>query len=408
MQPNTKPLEGNFLNTVIEQESIAKEPIRRIKINESEITILGTAHISSKSVDAVREIIEKEKPDTVCVELCNSRMTSIQDPEHWKKLDIFKVFKERKMYLLLASLILSSFQKKLGKGEIKPGDELRAAMDEGKKIGAKVVPVDREIQTTLKRSWGNVSFFSKMYLLSALITSLLVKEDVTPEKIEELKSDDALKDLFSQLPPRYNSIKEVIIDERDKYLAENIRRQAKDSKKVFAVVGAGHLEGIMKHITEDQTIDHLDEIPKAGISGKIQLAVLPLFILGLMGATFYFSGFQAGTELVKEWIIVKGVCAAIGALIALAHPISIILAFIAAPIGNFNPIIKPGWLAALTEIWMKKPLVEDFEKIADDSEHFTGFWKNRVLKIFLVLLLPQIGSSIGTFLVTWKGLKGLF
>lgn len=127
-----------------------------------------------------------------------------------------------------------------------------------------------------------------------------------------------------------------------------------------------------------------------------------------MGATFYFSGFEAGTELIKEWIIFKGTLAALGALIALAHPLSIILAFIAAPIGNFNPIIKPGWLAALTEIWMKKPLVEDFEHIADDSEHFTGFWKNRVLKIFLVLLLPQIGSSIGTFLVTWKGIKGLF
>ena len=356
----------------------------------------------------MREIIGTEKPDTVCVELCKSRMTSIQDAEHWKKLDIFKVFKERKMYLLLASLILSSFQKKLGKGEIKPGDELKAAIDEGNKIGAKVVPVDREIQITLKRSWGNVGFFSKMYLLSALITSLLVKEEVSPEKIEELKSDDALKDLFSQLPPRYNSIKEVIIDERDKYLAENIRRQAKDSKKIFAVVGAGHLEGIMKHILEDQTIDHLDEIPKSGIWGKLQIAILPLFILALMGATFYFSGFEAGTELIKEWIIFKGTLAALGALIALAHPLSIILAFIAAPIGNFNPIIKPGWLAALTEIWMKKPLVEDFEHIADDSEHFTGFWKNRVLKIFLVLLLPQIGSSIGTFLVTWKGIKGLF
>lgn len=396
------------MEIVKEQESINKEPVRRIKINNSEIIILGTAHISQKSVEAVHDIIEKEKPDTVCVELCNSRMASIQDAEHWKKLDIFKVFKERKMYLLLASLILSSFQKKLGKGMIKPGDELRAAMDDGKKIGAKVVPVDREIQTTLKRSWGNVGFFSKMYLLSALITSLLVKEEVTPEKIEELKSDDALKDLFSQLPPRYNSIKEVIIDERDKYLAENIRRQAKDQKKVFAVVGAGHLEGIMKHITEDQNIDHLDVIPVAGLWSKLQIAILPVFILVLMAATFYFSGVAAGTDLLVQWIIIKGTLAALGALVALAHPVSIILAFIAAPIGNFNPIIKPGWLAALTEIWMKKPLVEDFERIADDSEHFTGFWKNRVLKIFLVLLLPQIGSSIGTFLVTWKGIKGLF
>jgi pheromone shutdown-related protein TraB len=396
--------------TILSSIDLSKEPIRRLKIKNTEVIILGTAHISANSVDAVKEIIKTEKPDKVCVELCQSRLIAIKDPEHWKKLDIFKVFKERKMYLLLASLILSSFQKKLGKGEVKPGDEMRAAIDDGEKCGANIVPIDREVQTTLKRSWGNVSLFSKMYLFSALLSSLLVKEDVSAEKIEEMKSEDALKDLFSQLPPRYDQIKSVIIDERDIYLAENIRRQAVDgnSKKIFAVVGAGHLEGIMKFIETENDISKLDEIPKPRLSDKIQLAVLPLIILGIMVMTFIFSGVPAGTELLMSWIIIKGSLSALGAAIALANPISIVLAFIVAPIGNFNPILKPGWVAALVEIWFKKPLVEDFEKIADDSDHFTGFWKNRVLKIFLVLILPQIGSSIGTFLVTYKGAKELF
>lgn len=385
--------------------SKAKEPIRKINLFNSEIIILGTAHISANSVKAVEQIILEEKPDTVCVELCQSRMVSIKDPEHWKKLDVFKVFKERKMYLLLASLILSSFQKKLGKGEIKPGDEMRAAIREAEKINSKVVPIDREVQTTLKRSWGNVGFFSKMFLSSTLLASLLVKEEISEDKIEELKSDDALKDLFSKLPPRYNQIKEVIIDERDIYLAESIRRAAKDSKKILAVVGAGHLEGIMKNIETDHDLTPLDEIPEAKWTNNLGLYILPLFILSLMAYTFYASGFKAGTDLLLSWFLVKGTLSALGAAIALANPISIILAFLIAPIGNFNPILKPGWIAALVEIWIKKPLVEDFERIAEDSEHFTGYWKNRVLKIFLVLLLPQIGSSIGTFLVTWQGVK---
>ncbi|MCB1142644.1 MAG: TraB/GumN family protein [Leptospiraceae bacterium] len=389
------------------EDLLAKEPIRRLKINDCEVTLLGTAHISQKSVDAVDMLIRTENPDTVCIELCDSRMKSVKNPEHWKQLDIFKVFKDRKMYLLLASMILSSFQKKLGKGDIKPGDEMRKAMTLGEERNLKIVPVDREIQTTLRRAWGNVSFFSKSYLISALISSLLVKEDVSDEKIEEMKSDDMLNDLFSQLPHKFDQIKKVIIDERDQFLAQKIRDASKDSKKLLAVVGAGHLKGIMDYIETDREIHELDEIPKPGFFSKISYFILPAIILSLLAYTVYDLGAGAGLELVYSWILVKGTLSALGALIALAHPYSILLAFLAAPIGNFNPIIKPGWVAALCESWLRKPLVEDFEKIADDSEHFSGYWKNRVIRIFLVLLLPQLGSSIGTFIVTMKGFREL-
>lgn len=238
------------------------EPIETLKLGKTIVTILGTAHISQKSIDEVQRIIRKEKPDTVCVELCNSRMRSLKDNEHWKKLDIFKVFKERKMYLLLSSLILSAFQKKLGKDSIRPGDEMRMAIGEGERIGAKIVPIDREISTTLKRAWWNIGIFNRMILLSALLTSLFVKEDVSEEKIEEMKSEDVLKDLFSQLPKRYESIKNVIIDERDFYLAQKIRDASKEGKKIFAVVGAGHLQGIMNHIQEERDISDLDHLPR--------------------------------------------------------------------------------------------------------------------------------------------------
>ncbi len=386
------------------------EPVETFKLGKTIVTVLGTAHISQKSIDEVQKIIRKEKPDTVCVELCNSRMRSLKDNEHWKKLDIFKVFKERKMYLLLSSLILSAFQKKLGKDSIRPGDEMRMAIVEGEKIGARIVPIDREISTTLKRAWWNIGIFNRMFLLSALLTSLFVKEDVSEEKIEEMKSEDVLKDLFSQLPKRYESIKNVIIDERDSYLAQKIRDAAKEGKKIFAVVGAGHLQGIMNQVQEERDISSLDHLPRKVALDRWKGLLIPGIFFGLILTVFYFGGRQQGQELVLRWILVKGGLAALGAIISLAHPLSVILAFLAAPVGNFNPIIKPGWVAALCESWLRKPLVEDFEKIAQDSEHWKGYWKNNVIRIFLVFILPQIGSSIGTFIVTadlFRVLKGL-
>ncbi|MCX7998256.1 MAG: TraB/GumN family protein [Leptospiraceae bacterium] len=387
---------------------LSKEPIRKLQLGDCEVTLIGTAHVSEKSVQAVQQLISELQPDTVCVELCESRLKAIQDPDAWKKQDIFKVFKERKMYLLLSSLILSSFQKKLGTKGVRPGDEMRMAISEAMKLGAKIVPVDREVQTTLKRSWGNVGLWSKIYLSSVLLTSLVVKEEVPPEKIEEMKSEDALKDIFTNLPSRFNEVKKVIIDERDIYLAQKIREAAKTSKKLVAVVGAGHLAGILQAIHEEHDLKPLEEIPKMKLSEKLGILFFPLLILSLFGYIFYAYGMREGVEFLQSWALVKGSLAALGAAIALAHPISIILAFLAAPIGNFNPIIKPGWLAALAESYLRKPLVEDFENIAEDSEHWKGYWKNRVIRIFLVLLLPQVGSSIGTFIVTLEGFRKIF
>lgn len=387
------------------------EPFLLHKIGQTEIHILGTAHVSKQSVLEVERLIESVKPDAICIELCESRIKSVEDPDYLKKLDIFKVFKEKKMWLLLSSLILSSFQKKIGTKDIRPGDEMRKALEIGKKSKTPVIPVDREIQTTLKRSWGNVGFFSKMYLFSALLTSMLIREDVSEEKIEELKSDDILNDLFSQIPKKYESIKNVIIDERDIYLAEKIRRVAESnpkSKAIVAVVGAGHLAGISKHIQKVNDISNLDVLPVVTWWSRLSILIYPVFFAALIGYTTLSQGGDAGLDLVYKLITIKGGLAALGALIAWAHPISILLAFVTAPIGTFIPIFKAGWVSALAESYLRKPLVEDFERIAEDSETIAGLWKNRVIHIFLVLFLPQIGSTIGTFIVAGKGLSNLF
>ncbi|MCZ8343384.1 MAG: TraB/GumN family protein [Leptospira sp.] len=393
------------------KEYKTNEPYLLHKIGKTEIHILGTAHVSKQSVLEVDRLIELVKPDAICIELCESRIKSVEDPDYLKKLDIFKVFKEKKMWLLLSSLILSSFQKKIGTKDIRPGDEMRKALEIGKKSKTPVVPVDREIQTTLKRSWGNVGFFSKMYLFSALLTSMLVREDVSEEKIEELKSDDILNDLFSQIPKKYESIKNVIIDERDIYLAEKIRRVAVSnpkSKSIVAVVGAGHLAGISKHIKNENDISSLDVLPVVTWWSRLSILIYPVFFAALIGYTTFSQGGEAGLDLIYKLITIKGGLAALGALIAWAHPISIILAFVTAPIGTFIPIFKAGWVSALAESYLRKPLVEDFERIAEDSETLVGLWKNRVIHIFLVLFLPQIGSTIGTFIVAGKGISNLF
>lgn len=399
-KPKTKTKDSPFKSS---------EPFYQDTIGKTQIFILGTAHVSEKSIEEVERCIRLIQPDVVCVELCESRLKSIQDPNYLQKLDIFKVFKERKMWLLLSTLILSSFQKKLGMGKVKPGDELKKAVELAQMNKTKLVPIDREIQITLKRAWGTVNFFSKYMLFSLLLTSLFAKEDLSLEKVEEMKSEDVLKDLFSQLPSRFDSIKRVIIDERDMYLSEKVRKEAEllGKGKVFVVVGAGHLQGMISQVHKQNDLVPLDELPPKSPFAFLKWASIPLFLTGLIGYVYYSQGSENAGELIWKFLLIKSALAGLGGLVALAHPVSIFLAVFFAPIGTFIPVLKPGWIAGLSESWLRKPLVSDFEKIAEDTEHWKGFWKNRVIRIFMVFLLPQIGSSLGTILVSWKAIKSI-
>lgn len=417
---------GSFTNT--EAKSKIEGPLFRLKTKEADILVLGTAHVSQRSVEDVQHAFKEFKPDSVCVELCRPRHEAISDPERWKKLDLARVIRQKKLALLVANLMLSAFQKKIGEQSgVEPGAEMKEALTLARKNGARVILADREIRATLSRAWNRVGFFRRMWLGSYLLSSLLVREEVDPEEVERLKEEDAFADLFKSLPSRYNSIKEVIIDERDHYLAESIRRTAQDHpeletvtdgktetektpvsgkgrkrKKILAVVGAGHLPGIMKALEEQKEVSlkELSHVPKGKPIRSIIAWVAFSVVLILLGTTVATGG---GEKAVKEallaWIFSRSFFAGLGAILAFAHPVSILVTIVMAPIVILFPWFRLWMFPALTENWLRKPRVEDFERIADDTETagglFRSLYTNRVLHLIWVVLLVSLGLTIG-------------
>ncbi len=390
--------------------------IYHIQNQDKEILLIGTAHVSRESAKLVREVILSEQPDTVCVELCQTRLASLQDNDKWRNMDIVKVIKEKKALLLLLNLMLASFQKKLAeKFDIKPGQEMINAMEAAKETGAEVIPSDREIQITLSRVWRSMGFWAKIKLLFQLIFSLGGSDEITEEDIEAMKQEDILKTLLSDVKKSHPVIERVLIDERDQFLAKKILDAP--GEKIVAVVGAGHVPGIKRYMSpqedlqdnpnsqkKDQTKDQKDEIdiaelnriPQGGNMGKILKWLIPGAILVLFALGFFMKGKGAGTDMIWLWIAANGIFAGLGALIALAHPLTILSSILAAPLTSLNPMIAAGWVSGLVEAISRKPKVRDLESIPDDILSIRGFWRNNVTRILLVVVFTNLGSTIGT------------
>jgi len=375
---------------------LESENITRINLPGKEIIIIGTAHISRDSVDLVKKTIEEEKPTTVCVELCEQRFSSLQDPEKWKKTDIVKIFKEGKANLLLVQLILASYQKKLGdKLKIKPGEEMLAAIEEAKKISSTLVLADRDIKVTLKRVWGSIGFFSAFKLLLSAVGSIFSPIDISEQEIENLKKGDALSQAMDEFSRYLPEVRTALIDERDSYLAAKI--QSAPGEKIVAVVGAGHVPGIKNKIYSPIDTAPLDELPKASLLSQILTWGIPaLFVIFLVYSSITI-GLSQGTKMLESWALITGTASAIGALLSLAHPFSIIAAFVSAPLATLHPLIATGWVSGLVEAWVRKPTVEDFETVVDDFTTVKGFFSNRILRVLLVMVLTNLGAMIGMF-----------
>ena len=377
------------------------ESIFRHIVNNKEIIIIGTAHISRESVELVDRTIQEEKPDTVCVELCQSRYQSIMQKDKWENMDIIKVIKEKKAFLLLSNLILSSFQKKIAdKFDMKPGSEMIKAIETAESIGAEIHLADRDIRITLSRTWRKMGFFTKFKLLFELILSFGSFEEIKEEDIEEMKKKDVLENLLNEIGQAMPELRHILIDERDYFLTEKIRNAP--GNKIVAVVGAGHVPGIQKNFETEIDIKELEIMPPKSkwtvfFKWAIPSAIILFIVLG-----FLFSGASAGTNMLKWWILANGTFAAIGALIAFAHPITIITAFVAAPLTSLSPMIAAGWVSGLVEAFINKPRVKDFEQLADDISSISGFWKNKLTRILLVVVFTNLGSSAGTFLALPK------
>ena len=374
-----------------------KDKVVHKKLDDKDIYIVGTAHVSKDSVRDVREVINTIKPDSVCVELCNARYESMFNEQKWKDMDIVKVIKENKALYLLIQLVLSSFYKKIGDMlGVRPGADMIEAVEAAREVGAQVVLADRDVNVTLRRVWGSLGFLKKMKLLGILLGSVFSDEKITSDDIEKLKQKDQLEIALEEVAKSLPEVKAKLIDERDIFLAEKIK--SAPGKKIVAVVGAGHVNGIVKNLCKENDIDPLMELPKKGKLVTILKWIIPILIIGLIVYGFIKGGRDLSIESISIWIGVNGILSALGVALALGHPITILAAFFAAPLTSLNPMIAAGWVAGLVQAWIRKPKVSDIEELPQAIGSVKGFWTNPVTKILLVVVFANIGSSIGTFL----------
>jgi pheromone shutdown-related protein TraB len=371
--------------------------LTHLKFKEKEIILVGTAHVSKESARLVQSVIEEQKPDTVCVELCQSRFQAIQQKDRWQDTDIVKVIKEKKSFLLLSNLLLASFQKRIAKQfDVKPGEEMIAAINSAESTGAQIHLADREIRTTLSRTWRVMGFWSKIKLIFQLTLSLGQLDEIKEEDIEKMKQQDVLETLLAEVGKSLPALKSILIDERDQYLAEKIRTAP--GNKIVAVVGAGHIPGIQQYWNSDIDTRALEQLPPKGKSVGILKWSIPVAIIALFIAGFFYGGKKAGTDMIAWWILANGILAGVGAIIALAHPATIISSIVAAPLTSLNPMIAAGWVSGLVEAFSRKPKVKDLERLPEDILSVRGFWKNNVTRILLVVVFTNLGSSLGTFI----------
>jgi len=383
------------------------QPIERVQRDGVEYVVLGTAHVSRSSVDAVEALLAHEHFDAVAIELCDSRAQSMRDPEAFKQMDLFKVIRQGKAGMVAASLVLSTFQKRLAdQSGIQPGAEMKAAMDGAEQRGLPVWLIDREVGTTLKRAWHSVGFWQRFGLLGGLLASVFEREEIEQGEIEKLKQGDLLESAFSEFASESKPLFQSLISERDAFMAARLREESAHSataepRRVLVVIGAGHLKGLSgllrdQHDDPAITVAKLAATPPKARWPKWLAVALVLLVFAAIAYAFHRNA-ALGTQALLSWVLFTGGFAALGAVAAGGHPLSILAAFIAAPIKPFRPGIPAGGISAMAEAWVRHPRVVDFDTLRDDIVHWSGWWKNRVARTLLNFFLVSIGTIIGEY-----------
>jgi pheromone shutdown-related protein TraB len=374
-----------------------------------EFIIVGTAHISRQSADLVKEVIEKENPNVVCVELDEKRLKALSEKNRWENLDLRKIIKEKQLSTLIVNLVLSSYQKKLGeKLGVSPGTELLEAVQTANEKNIPIELCDREVRITLRRAWHSMNLWQKSKFLAGGLGGLFEKQELTEEKLAELRNKDVLSEMMDELGKAMPVLKKIIIDERDQYIAQ--RMKDSNGKKIVSVVGAGHVKGIKKFLESNDEVDlkNIETIPKPSLLNKILGWGIPFIIVA---SIFYIGLSQGITEAGSNalfWILACGIPSAIGSLLAAAHPVTILASFLSAPITSLSPLIGVGYVAAFVQAYMQPPIVKEFQEVSKDFRKVSNWWKNRLLKVFLVFILSSIGGVIGTSVGFFEIVKNVF
>lgn len=381
------------------------EPITRLHIDGKEIILIGTAHVSKVSADLVRETILAEKPDSVCIELDPKRYESIQNPKAWEETDLVKVIKNKRVGFMLANLFLGAYQKRVATNlGVQAGSEMLEGIKCAKEIDATIVLADRDIQTTFLRIWRKLTMWDKCKLLTAFLFGE-DDEDISEEDLRQMMEEDMLSAALAELKGSFPQIGEILISERDQFLAQKIKKAK--GEKVVAVLGGAHIPGVVRAMDTEVDMAKISHVPPAKKTGKIIAWAIPIAILALMVYAFV-TNFETGMAQLSTWVLWNSGLAALGALIVLAHPLAILSAFVVAPISSMNPFLAAGWVAGLVQATVQKPKVSDLQSIHEDIGSIKGLYKNRALKVLFVVVFANIGSSVGTFLAGATIIQNLF
>jgi pheromone shutdown-related protein TraB len=373
-------------------------PVREISKDGKEIILVGTAHISRKSEELVKEAVEKYSPDAVGVELDMSRLLQLRSGERWRETNVMKIIKSGQAYLFLINLLLANLQKKIGEDiGIKAGSDMLAAVNAAQEQGRAIVLLDRDIKVTMKRAIAKAGIREKLKLFYSIVLMLFGagKELIEEEKIESLKKKDVMTALMEEFSRELPSLKSVLVDERDLYIADRIQRCK--CKRILAVVGAGHLDGIERNILEGRHAEGIDTIPESRNYLKMLKYAVPLLFAAIIGGIFLTKDLSLGINALLGWFLVNGVLSSAGVLIARGHPLSVITAFLAAPFTSLHPFFAAGWFAALAEAKVRAPKVRDIEELQEINS-YSAMMKNNATRIVMVGAFANIGSTIGTLI----------
>ncbi len=383
--------------------------VRRIDVGGREVILVGTAHISRESADLVREVIEHERPDCVCVELDPQRYEALSEPRRWESLDLKEVIRKQQLAPLIANLLLASYQKKLGGAlGVLPGTELLEATRVADELGIPDSLCDRDVRVTLRRVWASISWWKKSLLLSTLLTSVFERPELDEDELRRIREQDVLSELMAELAEAMPGLHHALIHERDLFLTQKILDS--EGRKLVAVVGAGHVEGIRNTIERGEPVDleAINEIPPVPRIWKWIGWGVPALIVGALVTIGFQKGLEAAGDNLWFWIVANGVPATLGAIASLAHPLVILSAFPVAPVTSLVPVIGAGYVLAFLQAYLQPPIVSEFETIADDFGEMKRWWGSRLLRIFLVFVLTTVGSLIGTYVGGYEIVSNLF
>jgi pheromone shutdown-related protein TraB len=383
--------------------------LRRIEVDGREIVLVGTAHVSRESADLVREVIEREGPDAVCLELDPQRFEALSERVRWESLNLVELIRSKRLATLLANLVLASYQRRLGgRLGVVPGAEMLEASRTAERLGIPVALCDRDVRITLRRAWASMSFWRKSQLGGVLAASLFERPELSEADLRRLRDRDVIRELMDELGSALPELKRVLIDERDAWLAERIRTT--EGRKIVAVVGAGHLAGMERALRDRRAVDlaAFEAIPPVSSLWRWVGWGVPAAIVGSLGWIAVRMGPEIATQSLGAYVVATGLPTSVGAAVALAHPLTIASAFFVAPITVLSPVIGAGHVLALVEAWLRPPLVAELERVSHDAATLRAWWSNRLLRCLLVFVFTTVGAMAGAYVGLYELLRALF